>query len=151
MTTLQHPLHAQQPLQQQPQYPQQQQPAAQGQYPAEIANFSLLAAREKRNARAPDYFGSFKINGVWYQVSTWISYARNSGEQYLSNSVRPCTPEEAQRHEDRESRFQRTAQQPHQTLQPGVMQQGWGTAPQTQAPVYPEVPGTSVAQGNNPF
>ena len=84
---------------------QPQQPAAGNQYPAEVANFNLLAARNRTNDRAPHYFGSFKLNGQWYQVSTWITYTRNGGEQQLSNSVRPCTPEEAAKHEARDQQY----------------------------------------------
>ena len=91
--TLQHPDLA-------PQKPQT------SQYPAEVANFNLLAARNRTSERSPHYFGSFKIQGVWYQVSTWIVFSRNGGEQQLSNSIRPCTPEEAAKHEARDQQFQ---------------------------------------------
>ena len=85
-----------------------QQPQARSPFPAEIANFNLLTARNRTNERAPHYFGSFKsaVDGQWYQVSMWIQYARNSGEQMLNQSIRPCTPEEAARHEERDRQFQ---------------------------------------------
>ena len=109
---------------------QPQQPAAGNQYPAEVANFNLLAARNRTNDRAPHYFGSFKLNGQWYQVSTWITYTRNGGEQQLSNSVRPCTPEEAVRHEERDRQFQqnRTQGNAPTTSNPLHGGQNWGTA-----------------------
>ena len=49
---------------------QPQQPVASVQYPAEVANFTLLAARNRTSDKAPHYFGSFKLNGQWYQIST---------------------------------------------------------------------------------
>ena len=90
-----------------------QQPQARSPFPAEIANFNLLTARNRTNERAPHYFGSFKsaVDGQWYQVSMWIQYARNSGEQMLNQSIRPCTPEEAARHEERDRRFQQNRTQ----------------------------------------
>ena len=90
-----------------------QQPQARSPFPAEIANFNLLTARNRTNERAPHYFGSFKsaVDGQWYQVSMWIQYARNSGEQMLNQSIRPCTPEEAARHEERDRQFQQNRAQ----------------------------------------
>ena len=90
-----------------------QQPQARSPFPAEIANFNLLTARNRTNERAPHYFGSFKsaVDGQWYQVSMWIQYARNSGEQMLNQSIRPCTPEEAARHEERDRQFQQNRTQ----------------------------------------
>ena len=129
---------------------QPQQPAAGNQYPAEVANFTLLAARNRTNDRAPHYFGSFKLNGQWYQVSTWIVHARNTGEQQLSNSVRPCTPEEAAKHEAREQQY--AARQPQQTMAQAQnplhhqQQQAINTAP----PVYAQDP-SAAADSNHPF
>lgn len=107
------------------------------QYPADIAQFTLLAARNRVNERAPHYFGSVKIEGKWYQISTWITYSRNGGEQQLSNSVRPSTPEEAARNEQRENDFQArrtTANNPLHGGQP-QQQQSWNQqAPAAGAP-----------------
>ena len=117
-----------------------QQPQARSPFPAEIANFNLLTARNRTNERAPHYFGSFKsaVDGQWYQVSMWIQYARNSGEQMLNQSIRPCTPEEAARHEERDRQFQQSrAQAASNPLHAGQPQQSWrqsAPAPATGAP-----------------
>lgn len=128
---------------------QPQQPVANTQYPAEVANFTLLAARNRTSDKAPHYFGSFKLNGQWYQVSTWIVHARNTGEQQLSNSVRPCTPEEAAKHEAREQQY--AARQPQQTMaqtqnplrQPGM--------PTTMAAPYGQQNDGVAVDPNHPF
>ena len=119
-----------------------QQPQARSPFPAEIANFNLLTARNRTNERAPHYFGSFKsaVDGQWYQVSMWIQYARNSGEQMLNQSIRPCTPEEAARHEERDRQFQQNRTQGN-PLHAG--QQQWGQA----APAQP----TAGAPAANPL
>lgn len=138
---------------------QPQQPVAGNQYPAEVANFTLLAARNRTNDRAPHYFGSFKLNGQWYQVSTWITHARSSGEQQLSNSVRPCTPEEAARHEAREQQYasrqpQQTLAQAHNPLQQPTIQPGNATTYVGQAHAAPYGTDTSaepVVDPNHPF
>ena len=119
------------------------------QYPAEVANFTLLAARNRTSERSPHYFGSFKLNGMWYQVSTWIVFARNGGEQQLSNSVRPCTPEEAAKHEAREQQY--AARQPQQTLaqaQNPLHQPGMPTA---MAAPYGQQSDGVAADPNHPF
>ena len=110
-----------------------QQPQARSPFPAEIANFNLLTARNRTNERAPHYFGSFKsaVDGQWYQVSMWIQYARNSGEQMLNQSIRPCTPEEAARHEERDRQFQQNRTQGNapttsNPLHGGPTQANWG-------------------------
>lgn len=101
MQTLQHPALAQ---------PQAQAPAnAMEPFPAEVANFNLLQSTNNTNPNAPHYFGSFKLDGKWYQVSTWIQYSRQGGQQMLSNSVRPCTAQEAARHEERDAQFRARA------------------------------------------
>ena len=108
-----------------------QQAQARSPFPAEIANFNLLTARNRTNERAPHYFGSFKsaVDGQWYQVSGWIQYARNSGEQMLNQSIRPCTPEEAARHEERDRQFQQSrAQAASNPLHAGQPQQSWGAS-----------------------
>lgn len=78
-------------------------------FPAEVANFNLLQATNNTNPNAPHYFGSFKLGDQWYQVSTWIQYSRQGGQQMLSNSVRPCTAQEAARHEERDAQFRARA------------------------------------------
>ena len=109
-----------------------QQPQARSPFPAEIANFNLLTARNRTNERAPHYFGSFKsaVDGQWYQVAMWVQYARNSGEQMLNQSIRPCTPGEAARHEERDRQFQQNRPQGNAptTGNPLHGGQNWGTA-----------------------
>ncbi|CAC9972301.1 hypothetical protein [Aeromonas phage PVN02] len=78
-------------------------------FPQEVANFNLLIAMNRTSEKAPHYFGSFKLNGQWYQVSTWIQFAKNTGQQMLNNSIRPCTPEEAAKHEARDAVFRANA------------------------------------------
>lgn len=88
-------------------------------FPQEVANFNLLMATNRTSEKAPHYFGSFKLNGQWYQVSTWIQFAKNTGQQMLNNSIRPCTPEEAAKHEARDAAFRASVgagRQPQQTL-----------------------------------
>ena len=129
---------------------QPQQQAAGNQYPAEVANFNLLAARNRTNDRAPHYFGSFKLNGQWYQVSTWITYTRNGGEQQLSNSVRPCTPEEAAKHEARDQQYL-AGRQPQQTMAQApnpLRQTGMPTA---MAAPYGQQNDSVAADPNHPF
>jgi hypothetical protein len=89
-------------------HPDMQQNPAQGgqQFQQPVAQFNLLTARNRRNDRAPHYFGAVKLNGVWHEVATWIQYARGTGEQFLSNSITPSTPEQAAKHEERERSFQ---------------------------------------------
>lgn len=83
-------------------------------FPAEVANFNLLVATNRKSDKAPHYFGSFKMGGQWYQVSTWIQFTKSTGQQMLNNSIRPCTPEEAAKHEARDAQY--AAQRPQQTL-----------------------------------
>ena len=96
-----------------PQQPQQQPGQAGGQtpFPPELANFNLIPLTNRNSERSPHYFGSFKLGGKWFQVSSWIRYAANTGIQMLSNSIRECTPEEAARHEAREAQFRANAPQ----------------------------------------
>ncbi|UYD72103.1 hypothetical protein [Vibrio phage vB_VpaM_VPs20] len=98
--TLMHPDMQQAPVQQQPQQGGQQQ------FNQPVAQFNLLTSRNRRSDRAPHYFGAVRLNGVWYEVATWIQFSRNGGEQFLSNSITPSTAEQAARHEERERSFQ---------------------------------------------
>lgn len=93
-----------------PQQPQQQ-AGGQTQFPPELSNFNLIPLTNRNSERSPHYFGSFKLGGKWFQVSSWIRYAANTGIQMLSNSIRECTPEEAARHEAREAQFRANAPQ----------------------------------------
>ena len=138
-----------------------QQPQARSPFPAEIANFNLLTARNRTNERAPHYFGSFKsaVDGQWYQVSMWIQYARTSGEQMLNQSIRPCTPEEAARHEERDRQFQQnrtqgnapTTSNPLHGGQP-QQQQSWNQqAPAAGAPAANPLDHQPVSQDKPPF
>jgi len=117
------------------------------QYPADVANFNLLISRNRPTERAPHYFGSFKLDGKWYQVSTWIAQGRTVGsEQYLSNAIRPCTPEEAAKHEAREAQFQARARN---NVQPQATQQA--IQYQAATPMRPEenvIPNQTPAASN---
>ena len=96
-----------QPAQQTPmlQHPDVQQPAtAQSQYAPPVANFNLLPSNNRQSENSPHYFGSFKINGIWYNVSTWIVFSRN-GTQMLSNAVNEMTVEQAAKAEAREQQY----------------------------------------------
>lgn len=95
-------------------------------FPAEIANFALLPSRNRTSERSPAFFGSFKIDGVWYSVSTWENFNRTTGEKFYSNSVRPCTPEEAQKNEQRDQAYNAR----RQSAQPVMQQQYQQPAPQ---------------------
>ena len=130
------------------------------QYPADIAQFTLLTARNRSNYRAPHYFGSVKIEGKWYQISTWITYSRNGGEQQLSNSVRPSTPEEAARNEQRENDFlarRSVANNPLHAGQPQHQQWGQAAPPQPTAgapaanPLDHTAPAPATVQDKPPF
>ena len=86
---------------QQAQQAQQQQ---QQQYPADIANFNLIAATNKTSPRAPDFFGSTKINGSWFMLSAWLIFSR-SGKQMINTAMRPATAQEAQRQEAQQAQY----------------------------------------------
>ena len=96
-----------------PQQPLQQPGQAGGQtpFPPELANFNLIPLTNRISERSPHYFGSFKLGGKWFQVSSWIRYAATTGVQMLNSSIRECTPEEAARHEAREAQFRANAPQ----------------------------------------
>ena len=66
----------------------QQQQKQQQQFPADIANFNLIAATNKTSPRAPDFFGSTKINGSWFMLSAWLIFSR-SGKQMINTAMRP--------------------------------------------------------------
>ena len=63
----------------------QQQQKQQQQFPADIANFNLIAATNKTSPRAPDFFGSTKINGSWFMLSAWLIFSR-SGKQMINTA-----------------------------------------------------------------
>lgn len=133
------------------QHPDFQAPAAAA-YPAEVANFNLLVARTRGNERAPHYFGSFKLNGQWFQVSTWIRHSTTTGEQMLSNSVRPCTAEEAAKHEARDAEFRARAQ-PAQVAQNPLATPTAAFVPQAAAAAAPapEAQAQAATTHDDPF
>lgn len=83
---------------------QAQQQQQQQQYPADIANFNLIAATNKTSPRAPDFFGSTKINGTWFMLSAWLIFSR-SGKQMINTAMRPATAQEAQRQEAQQAQY----------------------------------------------
>jgi hypothetical protein len=86
-------------------------------FPAQVANFNLIQATKRSSDKAPHYFGYFKLDGQWYSVSTWIQFTKNTGQQLLNNSIRPCTPEEAAKQEAYAAQFQQQqGQRPVQTV-----------------------------------
>ena len=116
-------------------------------FPPELTNFNLIPLTNRNSERSPHYFGSFKLGGKWFQVSSWIRYAANTGIQMLNNSIRECTPEEAARHEAREAQFRANA--PQNTManmlnplsqqapvqQPQQIQMVWDADPAANPPV----------------
>lgn len=82
----------------------QQAQQQQQQYPADIANFNLIAATKKTSPRAPDFFGSTKIDGNWYMLSAWLIFSR-SGKQMINTAMRPATAQEAQRQEAQQAQY----------------------------------------------
>ena len=115
---------------------QQQQ---QQQYPAETANFNLIAATNKNNERAPDFFGSTKIGSTWYMFSAWLIFSR-SGKQMINTSMRPATTQEAAKQEQQAAQYNQNTHQGHnQGYAQNPLQGATGSpsyAPQ-QAPVQP--------------
>lgn len=84
----------------------------QQQYPAEIANFNLIAATNKNNERAPDFFGSTKIGSTWYMFSAWLIFSR-SGKQMINTSMRPATAQEAAKQEQQAAQYDQNRNQGH--------------------------------------
>ena len=82
----------------------QQQQKQQQQFPADIANFNLIAATNKTSPRAPDFFGSTKINGSWFMLSAWLIFSR-SGKKMINTAMRPATAQEAQRQEAQQAQY----------------------------------------------
>ena len=72
---------------------EKQTPAAPA-YNQPVANFNLVPLANRTNERAPHYYGSFKLDGVWYSVTTWIQYSRTNGEQMLNSSVTPMNADQ---------------------------------------------------------
>ena len=94
----------------------QQAQQQQQQYPADIANFNLIAATNKTSPRAPDFFGSTKINGTWFMLSAWLIFSR-SGKQMINTAMRPATAQEAQRQEAQTAQY--AANNPQKSPQNG--------------------------------
>ena len=88
----------------------QQQQQQQQQYPAETANFNLIAATNKNNERAPDFFGSTKIGSTWYMFSAWLIFSR-SGKQMINTSMRPATAQEAAKQEQQAAQYNQNTHQ----------------------------------------
>lgn len=89
-----------------------QQQQQQQQYPAETANFNLIAATNKNSERAPDFFGSTKIGSTWYMFSAWLIFSR-SGKQMINTSMRPATAQEAARQEQQAAQYDQNRNQGH--------------------------------------
>lgn len=87
-----------------------QQQQQQQQYPAETANFNLIAATNKNSERAPDFFGSTKIGSTWYMFSAWLIFSR-SGKQMINTSMRPATAQEAARQEQQAAQYDQNRNQ----------------------------------------
>lgn len=117
-------------------------------FPAEVATFTQFLSKNRRSEKSPKYFANLKIEGKWYNISTWEHFNQRDGSVILNNSVRPCTPEECAKNEQyyqrdqqyRQARQQNVQQQPQQQQgQPNMqqimqmimqMQQMMGMAPQ---------------------
>lgn len=126
----------------------QQAQQQQQQYPADIANFNLIAATNKTSPRAPDFFGSTKINGSWFMLSAWLIFSR-SGKQMINTAMRPATAQEAQRQEAQQAQY--AANNPQNSPQNGGggqfgSQQGQYQGQQQQ----PTTAFTGYAQQNSP-
>lgn len=63
-----------------------------------------LTALNRRNEKDPHFFGSVKLNGLWYQKATWINV--NNDTQNLSTSYTLMDKEQADKAEEREQKFQ---------------------------------------------
>lgn len=84
-------------------------------YPAVVSNFNLITSTNSINPKAPNYFGSFKLHGKWYSVSSWNQTSK-TGQPIINNSIRPCTDEETEKNETREAAFQ--SNRPNTTVNP---------------------------------
>lgn len=97
---------------------QAQQATQQSAYPADIANFNLIPSKNKTSDRAPDFFGSTKINGAWFILSAWVVFSR-SGTQMINTAMRPATEQEAARQEQQAQQYgQQQGQQQQQQQAP---------------------------------
>lgn len=122
----------------------QQQQKQQQQFPADIANFNLIAATNKTSPRAPDFFGSTKINGSWFMLSAWLIFSR-SGKQMINTAMRPATAQEAQRQEAQQAQYAANNPQNNAGGQFGSQQGQYQGQPQQPATAF-----TGHAQQNNP-
>lgn len=73
-------------------------------YPEDIANFNLIPSKNKSSERAPDFFGSTKINGTWFMLSAWVIFSR-TGSKMINTAMRPATAQEAQRQEAQQAQY----------------------------------------------
>ena len=133
-------------------FAQQAQQQQQQQYPADIANFNLIAATNKTSPRAPDFFGSTKINGSWFMLSAWLIFSR-SGKQMINTAMRPATAQEAQRQEAQQAQY--AANNPQNSPQNGGggqfgSQQGQYQGQQQQQYQQPPAAFAGHAQQNSP-
>ena len=127
---------------------QAQQQQKQQQFPADIANFNLIAATNKTSPRAPDFFGSTKINGSWFMLSAWLIFSR-SGKQMINTAMRPATAQEAQRQEAQQAQYAANNPQNGGGGQFGS-QQGQYQGQQQQQYQQPPAAFTGHAQQNSP-
>ena len=70
----------------------------------EAISDNQLTNLNRRSDRDPHFFGSVKIDGVWYQIATWIN--DNNGIQNLSSAYSVMTVEQAMKAEKREQEYQ---------------------------------------------
>ena len=122
----------------------QQQQKQQQQFPADIANFNLIAATNKTSPRAPDFFGSTKINGTWFMLSAWLIFSR-SGKKMINTAMRPATAQEAQRQEAQQAQYAANNPQNGGGGQFGSQQGQYQGQPQQPATAF-----TGHAQQNSP-
>ncbi|MDK9366439.1 hypothetical protein [Lelliottia wanjuensis] len=60
---------------------------------------ALYKNNQKTEAKHPGARGRAKIEGVWFWISAWTQFQRNSGERYQSLSFTKLTDEEVQKYE----------------------------------------------------
>jgi len=63
-----------------------------------------LTALNRRNERDAHFFGSVKLEGIWYQASTWINV--NNNVQNLSTSFTKMNEAQAVLAEERQAKFE---------------------------------------------
>lgn len=77
--------------------------------PEAKARFNLIPSKNRTSEKSPHYFGSVKIDDVWYQVSTWVNAAQGTKGEYLHNALTEMTEERAKEAQEREDEFTASA------------------------------------------